>query len=62
MAYNRGNTDREEVIMLSEQRYEKILALLKEKKSITVAEITELLGISESTARRDITALDRAAD
>lgn len=60
MAYNRGNTDREEVIMLSEQRYEKILALLKEKKSITVAEITELLGISESTARRDITALDRA--
>lgn len=46
--------------MLSEQRYEKILALLEEKKSITVAEITDLLGISESTARRDITALDRA--
>lgn len=46
--------------MLSEQRYEKILALLDEKKSVTVAEITELLGISESTARRDITALDRA--
>lgn len=46
--------------MLSEQRYEKILALLDEKKSVTVAEITELLGISESTARRDITALDKA--
>ena len=46
--------------MLSEQRYEKILALLDEKKSVTVAEITDLLGISESTARRDITALDRA--
>ena len=46
--------------MLSEQRYEKILSLLEEKKSITVAEITELLGISESTARRDITALDKA--
>ncbi len=60
MAYNRGNTNREEVVMLSEQRYEKILALLEEKKSITVAEVTELLGISESTARRDITALDRA--
>ena len=49
-----------EVVMLSEQRYEKILTLLEKKKSITVAEITELLGISESTARRDITALDRA--
>lgn len=46
--------------MLSEQRYEKILDLLDKKKSITVAEVTELLGISESTARRDITALDRA--
>ena len=46
--------------MLTEQRYEKILALLEENKSITVSEITELLGISESTARRDITALDRA--
>ena len=46
--------------MLSEQRYEKILSLLEEKKSITVAEITRLLGISESTARRDITALDKA--
>ena len=46
--------------MLSEQRYAKILGLLEEKKSITVAEVTELLGISESTARRDITALDRA--
>ena len=46
--------------MLSEQRYKKILSLLEEKKSITVTEITELLGISESTARRDITALDKA--
>ena len=34
--------------MLTEQRYEKILALLEEKKSITVSELTELLGISES--------------
>ena len=46
--------------MLTEERYGKIIALLEEKKSLTVAEITELLGISESTARRDITALDRA--
>lgn len=46
--------------MLTEQRYEKILTLLEEKKSITVSELTELLGISESTARRDITALSKA--
>lgn len=46
--------------MLTEERYDKILALLKEKKSITVSEITDLLGISESTARRDITALHQA--
>lgn len=46
--------------MLTEQRFEKILALLEEKRSITVAELTAFLGISESTARRDITALDRS--
>lgn len=46
--------------MLTEERYKKILTLLEEKKSITVAEITDLLGISESTARRDITALSKA--
>ena len=60
LAYNRGNISWEEVAMLTEQRYEKILALLEEKKSITVSELTELLGISESTARRDITALSKA--
>lgn len=46
--------------MLTEQRYEVILNLLKEKKSITVTEIKEILDISESTIRRDLTALDRA--
>lgn len=46
--------------MLTEQRFERILERLKAKKSITVAEITESLGVSESTARRDITALDKA--
>lgn len=37
-----------------------ILKILEEKRSITVNELTELLDISESTARRDITALDSA--
>lgn len=46
--------------MLTEQRYEMILGLLEEKQSITVSEIKELLQISESTARRDITALHNA--
>ena len=46
--------------MLSEQRYEKILKILEEKRSVTVAELTKLLDISESTARRDIIVLDKA--
>lgn len=47
--------------MLAEQRYEIILDLLNKKKSITVTEIRELLGASESTVRRDITALHNAS-
>ena len=46
--------------MLSEQRHMMILKILEEKKSVTVTELTKLLDISESTARRDITVLDRA--
>lgn len=46
--------------MLTEQRYEIILKLLEEKKSITVTELREILDASESTVRRDITALDKA--
>lgn len=46
--------------MLSEQRYMMILDLLEQKHSITVTELSELLDISESTARRDINALDKA--
>lgn len=46
--------------MLTEQRHELILQLLEDKKSITVAEVRDLLRTSESTVRRDITALDKA--
>ena len=45
--------------MRSEQRYRRILELLKERRSITVIELKELLGISESTVRRDIIELDK---
>ncbi|HIR26337.1 MAG TPA: DeoR/GlpR transcriptional regulator [Candidatus Egerieimonas faecigallinarum] len=46
--------------MLTEQRYEKILELLEQKESVTVMELKKLLGISDSTVRRDLAALDKA--
>lgn len=46
--------------MLTEQRYEKILGLLEQKDSVTVMELKKLLGISDSTVRRDLAALDKA--
>ena len=45
--------------MLTKQRQEMILKLLEERGSITVNEIKDILGTSESTIRRDITALDK---
>ena len=44
--------------MLTQQRHKIILKLLREKGSITVTEVRDLLDTSESTVRRDITALD----
>lgn len=41
-------------MMLSEERYQIILQLLQEKKAVSVAELTEVLRISESTIRRDL--------
>ncbi len=46
--------------MLTKQRYDLILKLLEEHKSVTVTELKELLHTSESTVRRDIVALDQA--
>lgn len=43
--------------MLTKRRQELILELLEERGSITVAEVKDLLETSESTIRRDITAL-----
>ena len=43
--------------MLSEERYQIILQLLQEKKAVSVTELTEMLGISESTIRRDLNTL-----
>ncbi|MBR6217931.1 MAG: DeoR/GlpR transcriptional regulator [Eubacterium sp.] len=43
--------------MLSEKRQEEILRLVNEEKSVTVQELKEYFDASESTIRRDITAL-----
>ena len=45
--------------MLTEERYAAILKLLEKKKAVSVLELTELLNSSESTIRRDLTALHR---
>lgn len=46
--------------MLTEKRQEEIAALVENKGSITMQELVELFHASESTIRRDITALDKA--
>lgn len=43
--------------MLAQDRFEKILDILKEKQSVTVSELTRQLNTSESTIRRDLTEL-----
>ena len=45
--------------MLAEERFSEILKLVNEHKTITVQELTELLDMSESTIRRDLTTLDQ---
>lgn len=45
--------------MLTEERFNKILKIIDEKKSVTVQELTELLNSSESTIRRDLNALHK---
>ena len=40
--------------MLTQERHEAILKILSEKGSISVAELTKTLGVSESTVRRDL--------
>lgn len=45
--------------MLTDERLNEILQLVNQKGSITVTELTELLGASESTIRRDLNTLHR---
>ncbi len=45
--------------MLGEERQQAILAAVEQRHSVSVQELMQLLDISESTIRRDLTALDR---
>ena len=45
--------------MLGEERQQAILAAVEQRHSISVQELMQLLDISESTIRRDLTALDK---
>ena len=45
--------------MLTEKRYEDILKLVDQQRTVTVTNLSERLGASESTIRRDLLALDR---
>ncbi|MBF7095584.1 DeoR/GlpR family DNA-binding transcription regulator [Alkalibacter mobilis] len=40
--------------MFIEERYQKIVELLKEKNSVRVSDLTEIFDVSESTIRRDL--------
>lgn len=44
--------------MLTQERYKNILDILGEREAATVAELAQLIGVSESTVRRDLNALD----
>lgn len=44
--------------MLTEERLQEIWRIVKEKGSVSTQELMDALDISESTARRDLTALD----
>lgn len=44
--------------MLTQERYQMILQMLEDKNAVTVAELTKIIGTSESTIRRDLSALD----
>lgn len=45
--------------MLPDERFRKILELVRKKQSVSVQELVRQIGISESTIRRDLTALDK---
>lgn len=45
--------------MLTQERYQEILQVVQEQKAVSVAELVAAVGASESTIRRDLSALDK---
>ena len=45
--------------MFIEERHEKILQMLKDKKRVEVQELSELFEVSEDTIRRDLRIMER---
>lgn len=45
--------------MFTQERYNEILKIVDSRRAVTVAELASLLDASESTIRRDLTALDK---
>ena len=50
--------DKGEISMLPMQRREKIKAILREQKSVTVLELMEYFNVTNETIRRDLLALE----
>lgn len=46
--------------MLEKERHETISRLVRQNRFITVSEVVEALGVSEATARRDLTSLEES--
>ena len=46
--------------MLAEDRLNAIVSMVQQAGSVTVPELTEALGVTPSTIRRDLQTLDRA--
>ena len=44
--------------MLMEERFSRILALVDQEGSVKIADLVQRLDISESTVRRDLSAMD----
>lgn len=45
--------------MLTEERFQRILSIVRSNRSVSVQKLTEILDTSESTIRRDLTILDQ---
>ena len=58
MIKNRSKMSKEGIEMLTDERYMKILSMVQQNGTVSVTEISRQLGVSESTVRRDLLALD----